>query len=358
MEVNVLDSALAMHDALLRNVPADARHESDACPLCTDWAMTDEGIPSGASRLEFADAAKPYGDVKYADPGYQADKVRRYPVDTEVHAQAAWTYIHQEVNAAKYTAEQLATMRSTIAAALKKFGIEAEEKEANKGQVQKPASNSDSKTGKPSASGKAKSDAAVEGGTKHMATEDSQDTMLRETHEALLHKAVKDSTTALEAEKASLTEQVAQLTAALATRTEELASAVTENERINSELDTAQVALTAARDEASQLKADIAAKEAEATKAEIASARAAQVRNLGLFEETFITDRASRWADMEEAAWNERLEEWKVAKGTSPAPGKTAKTTETASAITGTRDTQVGGEPSARRAVLGLASSA
>lgn len=345
----MFDSALAMHDSLLLSAPEGSHHDDAICPFCTDWAMTSEGIPSGASRLDLADAKAPYGPVKYADPGYQADKVKRYPVDTEAHAKAAWSYIHQAVNADKYSADELSKIRTVISEALEQFGVEKQA--AENAPVQKPKSNSDTNSGKPSASSKTKSDAAMEGGTKQMDT-DTQETISKETHEALLDKALRDSTAALEAEKASLTEQVATLTASLAAKTDELASANAENERINGELDTAQVALKTAQDESASLKADIAAKEEETAKAEIASARAAQVRNLGLFTEEYITERASRWADVEEAAWTERLDEWKVAKGTSAA---SSKSTDTASAMTGTRDVQSGGEPSARRLALGLA---
>lgn len=65
------------------------------------------------------DGSKPYGDVEYADPGYQADKKKRYPVDTEEHIRAAWNYIHKKKNAAKYTPEQVSSMKSKIASAWK-----------------------------------------------------------------------------------------------------------------------------------------------------------------------------------------------------------------------------------------------
>jgi HK97 family phage prohead protease len=70
------------------------------------------------------DPKKPYGDVAYADPGYQKDGKKRYPIDTEEHAKAAWSYINQAKNAAGYTAEQLASIKSKIMAALKKFGVD------------------------------------------------------------------------------------------------------------------------------------------------------------------------------------------------------------------------------------------
>lgn len=71
-----------------------------------------------------ADAPKkPYGDVAYADPGYQDDNKPRYPIDTEDHVRAAWTYIAQESNQTPYTAGQVDTIKSRIKSAGRKFGI-------------------------------------------------------------------------------------------------------------------------------------------------------------------------------------------------------------------------------------------
>jgi hypothetical protein len=69
------------------------------------------------------DPKKPYGDVKYADPGYQKDGKKRYPLDTKKHCMAAWSYINQAKNAAFYTASQLAAIKGRIKAALKQLGV-------------------------------------------------------------------------------------------------------------------------------------------------------------------------------------------------------------------------------------------
>ena len=55
---------------------------------------------------------KPYGDVKYADPGYQKDGVKRYPLDTEKHIRAAWSYINVPSNAKKYTSSQVSSIKA------------------------------------------------------------------------------------------------------------------------------------------------------------------------------------------------------------------------------------------------------
>lgn len=69
------------------------------------------------------DTSKPYGDVTYADPGYQKDKKKRYPINTAAHVRAAWSYINQADNANLYTAAQLSRIKSRIKSAAKKFGI-------------------------------------------------------------------------------------------------------------------------------------------------------------------------------------------------------------------------------------------
>lgn len=61
-----------------------------------------------------------YGDVAYADPGYQQDGRPRYPIDTEKHIRAAWSYIHQARNRSMYTSTQAAQIEAKIIAAWKK----------------------------------------------------------------------------------------------------------------------------------------------------------------------------------------------------------------------------------------------
>ncbi|HZU90092.1 MAG TPA: DUF6582 domain-containing protein, partial [Stellaceae bacterium] len=65
------------------------------------------------------DGSKPYGNTVYADPGYQSDGKRRYPIDTEAHIRAAWTYIHKPKNARLYSKEQLDRIKAKIVAAWK-----------------------------------------------------------------------------------------------------------------------------------------------------------------------------------------------------------------------------------------------
>ena len=77
-----------------------------------------------------SDPKKPYGDVTYADPGYQSDGKKRYPLDTEAHCKAAWSYINQGGNASAYTPEQLKAIKGRIKAALTRLGVQVAESKA------------------------------------------------------------------------------------------------------------------------------------------------------------------------------------------------------------------------------------
>jgi uncharacterized protein DUF6582 len=84
---------------------------------------------------EFAADKTPYGNVKYADPGYQDDGIKRYPLDSEEHCRAAWSYINMPKNAAKYSPEELAKIKGRIQEALKKYGVQVSEDESSQGQM-------------------------------------------------------------------------------------------------------------------------------------------------------------------------------------------------------------------------------
>jgi HK97 family phage prohead protease len=74
---------------------------------------------------------KPYGNVTYADPGYQKDGKKRYPIDTKQHCKAAWSYINKSSNASAYSSSQLASIKSKIKAACKKFGVKVNQSSAD-----------------------------------------------------------------------------------------------------------------------------------------------------------------------------------------------------------------------------------
>jgi hypothetical protein len=59
-----------------------------------------------------------YGHARFADPTN-----KKYPIDTPGRIKAAWAYIHQPNNAAKYTAGERRTIRSRIQQAAKSRGV-------------------------------------------------------------------------------------------------------------------------------------------------------------------------------------------------------------------------------------------
>ena len=63
-----------------------------------------------------------YGDVEFADATNN-----KYPIDTPEHVRAAWSYINQKDNAAKYDAGEVETIKNRIKRAAKKHSIEINE---------------------------------------------------------------------------------------------------------------------------------------------------------------------------------------------------------------------------------------
>jgi uncharacterized protein DUF6582 len=84
------------------------------------WTSADENHNLGkTARLGPVEPEKPYGNVQYADPGYQPDGRKRYPIDTNPHIRAAWNYINNPANAKKYTDDQLKRIKGAIITAWK-----------------------------------------------------------------------------------------------------------------------------------------------------------------------------------------------------------------------------------------------
>ena len=60
------------------------------------------------------EGAKKYGSVKFADA-----KNKKYPIDSEKHIRAAWSYINMPKNAGKYSSEDVAAIKAKIVSAWK-----------------------------------------------------------------------------------------------------------------------------------------------------------------------------------------------------------------------------------------------
>lgn len=197
-----------------------------------------------------------------------------------------------------------------------------------------------------------------EHGGRDTKTMSENDMISKETHEALLEKALKDATSATEGALQRKTEEASQLKDENERLSTESTDLKAENERLNKELDDAQVSLKASKDEVARLEGEIETAKAEAARAEIASKRVEQVKNLGLFEDDYVAEKARAWADMSDEAWAERLDEWaKLKPATSGEPRKT----DSASAMSGTSEDltkdhsdSASKKTPARRAALGL----
>lgn len=129
VDVKVSYVTLSADDMIGKSITdSDLERLIAATPPCHRTA-TDKVLLSIKSSGTFTEqllalsSDKPYGDVRYADPGYN-DGTKRYPIDTPAHIRAAWSYINMEKNQSAYTAAQVAAIKGRIRAAAKKSGIE------------------------------------------------------------------------------------------------------------------------------------------------------------------------------------------------------------------------------------------
>jgi HK97 family phage prohead protease len=123
-EISARSGILAEREA--RN---DKSHGKSAKkPKRGSTGVTDPSTARGGNAP--GDGSKPFGDVTYADPGYQQDGKKRYPLDNVAHAKSAWAYVNVPANGSAYNSEQLASMKAKIRAALTKFGVTVSDEKA------------------------------------------------------------------------------------------------------------------------------------------------------------------------------------------------------------------------------------
>lgn len=117
-EWNADRSAVTRHGGVMFHVAAVDR-DAGQMPAYPEAKVLEvrNGVP------EVRDGKAPYGDVEYADPGYQDDKVKRYPIDTAAHVRAALSYFGQPANREPYTAAQAKAILGRIRHAAVMFGI-------------------------------------------------------------------------------------------------------------------------------------------------------------------------------------------------------------------------------------------
>ncbi len=69
-----------------------------------------------------SEGERKYGDVEFAD-----STNNKYPIDTPEHVRAAWSYINQKDNAAKYDKDEVETLKNRIKRAAKKHDVEIQD---------------------------------------------------------------------------------------------------------------------------------------------------------------------------------------------------------------------------------------
>lgn len=95
-----------------------------ACPSCGHDLTEEVAVRTTETTTEATKTAKkPFGEVEYADPGLQEDGKKRYPLDTEKHVRAAWSYINQAKNATNYSPADWKKIKARIKAAMKRLDI-------------------------------------------------------------------------------------------------------------------------------------------------------------------------------------------------------------------------------------------
>lgn len=109
----------SVEEAFMDTTTTNTATETDDRPCILEDGCCTVHLPTNETTASKA----PYGNVTYADPGYQKDGKKRYPLDTEKHVRAAWGYINQADNAKLYTAAQLKRVKGKIKSAAKKLGI-------------------------------------------------------------------------------------------------------------------------------------------------------------------------------------------------------------------------------------------
>jgi len=161
LDVGMMDANEVEHDennpkcmckecsAKLKAMSADGHKEDCMCAMCVnpDHVGAHDGWNEKEHKAhkdlvkDFAaddDHYSKYGDVKYAD-----EANHKYPVDTEKHVRAAWSYINMPKNAKK-EAGKLSEVKSMIKSAAKKFGIEISDESADEQKTKTMSANNPS----------------------------------------------------------------------------------------------------------------------------------------------------------------------------------------------------------------------
>lgn len=81
-----------------------------------------------SNRIDRREDVKPEeGERKYGDVPFADEVNNKYPIDTPEHVRAAWSYINQKDNAAKYDADEVKTIKEKIRRAAGRHGVEIDD---------------------------------------------------------------------------------------------------------------------------------------------------------------------------------------------------------------------------------------
>lgn len=105
-------------DSMSKLVGFDDKMEHAADCDCDDCKAKKAKLKTACMSAEDDHKSK-YGDVDYADT-----KNHKYPINTEEHVRAAWSYIHMPKNQKGYSPDEVATIKKRISAKAKHYGIE------------------------------------------------------------------------------------------------------------------------------------------------------------------------------------------------------------------------------------------
>lgn len=108
------EEAQAMLRKLFQNDPATASAEMEK-----RYSAIADIVQSVEKVARRKDTSPKEGEDKYGNVEYADEKNKKYPLDTEKHIRAAWSYIHMPKNAAKYNADDVKAIKAKIAAAWK-----------------------------------------------------------------------------------------------------------------------------------------------------------------------------------------------------------------------------------------------
>lgn len=105
----------------------DAMATSVTCPRCQH-----EFVPGQPERVTEAarTATAPAGKVEFADPGWQADGVKRYPLDTVTRVRAAWSALGEAGTREAYDPAQLQQLRAKVKTSARRLGVEVADQAA------------------------------------------------------------------------------------------------------------------------------------------------------------------------------------------------------------------------------------